>query len=658
VAIKRFDVHKDFNHEASNLQLLKESITNQDHILKHLITIMHGHEHFILFPFAQLGTLFEFLHCGQDVTTGETKYDFRTRFRDIKDKELAGPMLRQCEALASALKWLHGGITLQASTTNQVRCAHLDLKPDNILIGTDPDGISIVGKWMISDFNISVINRENPNNIVSIGDWFQQATMIVSAPRDVGTYLAPEVGLNKKIGRKSDIWSFGCVFSEVLAFALERDRGVISFNEKRKGVYEVNGRKRFRRRDNYFYDTINLSTASSGLNDQFKVRDAVTDWLESTAENSRSGNDWARCWVRAISEILVVNLHDKQKPHRPDASKLEKIVAHVRHHQGNSAENQEIACPYRDGDGVPVTNPSTASNASQYPRLSSAPPIAPTTGPPLPPSWSISRSNTLDMSGGVVNQPTPARPTTSILQSHPPSQGPSHSPLMQSGTSASQERSGNPAIRRTDTFSEEELYNARFNDPPIRAPSTVDEADEPEGSGNGDRTRTQTSIGAIQNLLPDRLDPTPAPHIHRRAADRTGSGEQPRPARPEQRESTASIRPPRHAHGIFINSELPDGRRQGDSKCISDAKCKAHAAALSSSEGRVRAAFLHDKGVLVWDVDIQRGDAKQTHNLTFSQSGKLVRTGMAFAGRYLAVWGYAEERKVRAFRFSDCGTRV
>ncbi|RAK74489.1 protein kinase family protein, partial [Aspergillus fijiensis CBS 313.89] len=315
VACKRFEgVRKlqDFETELANLQNLKSSLTNQAHILQHLTTISHGLQYYILFPYAELGDLDQFLLDGAGI------YDFRQRFPLIAPNstpEIYKPLLYQCWALASALDWLHNGIKIK---TKDIKCAHMDLKPDNILIMKDSS--STVGKWVISDFGISVAehDRHSRAHALSIRDLYREVTIDRVAVPQLGTYQPPE-GIHMKgdsvetegAGRRSDVWSFGCVFSEVLAWAIGRRTEVeeFAYSRARRGQKDA------------FWEEITPNTLFPGKK-EFRLCDAVAKWLNDLQTRRFSTDPVVRLWAQKLAkEILIVNKAD-----RPSAAKLEKVV--------------------------------------------------------------------------------------------------------------------------------------------------------------------------------------------------------------------------------------------------------------------------------------------------------------------------------------------
>ena len=305
----------------------------------HLTTIEHGPNRYILLPYAQRGDLELFLRCGVGPDRKEN-YNFDEYFPKVRTDDVTRDLLRQCWSLANALEWLHNGIPIE-KTSSTVFCAHMDLKPANILI--QPDLSSAVGKWMISDFGISVLREKakpQDSEFVSIGDYISQLTMNTRPKRQEGTYQAPEVKLaetswnqpsdltpdQKGIGRKSDIWSYGCIFSEVLAFAQGRDKSVKEFQSMRKG----------RERNDYFY----IQKADQGylrapgdMPKQYQVRPSVFTWLDGLCGHQ----SWVDCYVETIKRILIVDTAE-----RPDAAELMKLVNHVKEHVDGARVNCSV----------------------------------------------------------------------------------------------------------------------------------------------------------------------------------------------------------------------------------------------------------------------------------------------------------------------------
>lgn len=107
----------------------------------------------------------------------------------------------------------------------------MDLKLDNILVYSISPSLPL-GCWKISDFGISSMSSkredtENSPRKVAMSELltpvqslaYNTNTVRTDARRPAGPFSAPEVELGSKIGRASDIWSFGCILFQVLARA-------------------------------------------------------------------------------------------------------------------------------------------------------------------------------------------------------------------------------------------------------------------------------------------------------------------------------------------------------------------------------------------------------------------------------------------------------
>jgi serine/threonine protein kinase len=339
VACKKLDEHANFETEMRNLCVLRNSRRSQSHILQAFAMISHGDSRYILTPYVEYGDLYGFLNEGQ---LGDTEiYDFRSRFPRVSldrgDPSVFEPLLQQCRHLADAIRWLHEEVTTE--TGKRIYFTHMDLKPDNILIGHHPG--STVGKWIISDFGISV-PRESPPQASAIMS--REFTIYTHPKRARGTYQAPEFKSHSGVGRKSDVWSFACILSMVLAWAIGRKQGVRDFATKRKkgGLLDL------------FYEVISGSDREL----RYKVNTSVIEWLNNI-ENTPQPHRIAGCWAAAIQELLIVEPQE-----RPDSTQLLKRMNHVYEHcdylscsqQNEVYENCRSICP-EIGGWVPSVAP-------------------------------------------------------------------------------------------------------------------------------------------------------------------------------------------------------------------------------------------------------------------------------------------------------------
>jgi serine/threonine protein kinase len=326
VAIKKIKQGEFFQIEARNLRVLKKSIRSARAIQQHFAIIKHGTEEFVMMPFAKLGDLWHFLRGGKGPLLGQQYYNFAQEFPKVTDQNLPLQLINQCWCIADALKWLHCDI--QVEDTGLVRLAHQDLKPDNILIDAPQNSDQLVGSWKISDFGCSVIDQNS--DLVTVGDIIDG----LKKPQKIGgPYSAPE----KSIGVEGDVWSFGCVVSEVLAFAIGREQEVQSYIRKRITRGSGNGDKP---NDKFFIERPQRRT-SWFLGDpgsqprnvyDYVVKPEILHWLESVSEHDRTEFRWANCWVQTISNMLVVNPKT-----RPSSTKVFEFIAHIKDHMRNPA---------------------------------------------------------------------------------------------------------------------------------------------------------------------------------------------------------------------------------------------------------------------------------------------------------------------------------
>ena len=132
--------------------------------------------------------------------------------------EADGTFLDALHGLSSALATLHNFSACDFDL-ELIGCHH-DLKPSNILVDKD--------KFLLADFGLSRIRRLSADS----------KTMFKGADSN---YIAPEcefgegqVFQRNLVGRKSDVWAFGCILIEVLTYMLLGAVGVKQFEEVRK----------------------------------------------------------------------------------------------------------------------------------------------------------------------------------------------------------------------------------------------------------------------------------------------------------------------------------------------------------------------------------------------------------------------------------------
>lgn len=208
--------------------------------------------------------------------------DFLSEFQDVKMNHKAWrefcSIATFFKCLSYALEYLHNEITPHIK--------HLDIKPQNIIVRRySSHGITV----LLTDFGVS--RSFHP------ADTSQDAATLYTTP----DYAAPEVAHNKSFGRLADIFSLGCVFSEMASVL------------GGKSLLEYSNHRRCERAKGLF--TIAFE----------KNLKACISWLEALRENapfsqlSINDSSWWTRLLKLIEEMLSETASD-----RPDSGKLVK----------------------------------------------------------------------------------------------------------------------------------------------------------------------------------------------------------------------------------------------------------------------------------------------------------------------------------------------
>ncbi|MCJ1329322.1 hypothetical protein MMC10_006001 [Thelotrema lepadinum] len=322
-ALKSIQIKEDFFQEVRNLGILKESLTSHDRIIQHHATFIQGNTYHILLPRAKFGDLALFLNEGQAVFGDGQSYQFDEQFPNYRRGNSAGDLLNQTASIADALKWLHHDLRIEGEA--DLYLLHMDLKPGNILIMEDDTSSrkSTVGKWVLTDFGISVCKETDRDSasqrtaVITIRDAYER----LDAPstkesqtrprRCEGKYQAPEVrfSVERTVGRKSDVWSLACITAEVVAFSLEGKQALEEFENRR---LEDN------HRDDYFY------LESRDPAQEPSLRPGVKSFLSGLIEKHNECGAWLDHVITVILETLKIRATG-----RPSAGQFRSLLTHV-----------------------------------------------------------------------------------------------------------------------------------------------------------------------------------------------------------------------------------------------------------------------------------------------------------------------------------------
>lgn len=189
---------KNFARENSALKILQAKCQHPN-IVPLLACYRYGSQYSFLFPRADCDLYMYFEQTNPPQTDRETLQLFE-----------------RISKLASALGEIHNcEIVLEADGRridfSQIGY-HRDLKPKNIL--------KMGEVFMISDFGLARF-KDNKSSSKTTWGW------------GFSTYSAPECKQGANVNRLADVWSLGCIFSEVVTFAILGMEGILEYSQQR-----------------------------------------------------------------------------------------------------------------------------------------------------------------------------------------------------------------------------------------------------------------------------------------------------------------------------------------------------------------------------------------------------------------------------------------
>ncbi|KAH3951285.1 hypothetical protein HBH98_084360 [Parastagonospora nodorum] len=341
VAYKRFhaaDPHAVSARVLKDIRILKESIKSHVSIRIHLATLLHRGEHLVLLPWMDNLDLEHLLVGGYDFNIRDVD-GFATPLSTAAKDALVHDVCVQLYHIADALAWLHEGI-VRPGRKGRMYFVHMDLRPNIIFVDRETSsGASMVGTWALTDFGISAFRDDDsstPSEIIpTVRDAYERSTVQMTPRRGTSTYQPPEAqranrrrsnntaGSNERhAGREADIWSFACIFSEALTFALGHASAVREFRAYRTRRHE----------HDYFYEAVDPKGSQKNDGDYtYNVRNEVSQWLQQLDDDCNFPSRAIDCCVLAILQTLAIDISD-----RPKAKELVSMMDHVRHHTRNA----------------------------------------------------------------------------------------------------------------------------------------------------------------------------------------------------------------------------------------------------------------------------------------------------------------------------------
>lgn len=293
VARKEFKLSDpdSFEQERSTWEQILNSQTSNSAILRSYGSLVRGKDFSLFMPLADLD-LKDYM---------DTKLPPQT----TSDK---GALIACAVSIAYALDFLHNGMRLPG--LEPICCYHLDLKPRNILVfgknNTD---------WRISDFGISRIRKGPEATAQELDGPFQLTDRGTQNQNGDSAYSAPESNDDRShMTEASDVWSLGCIISELLTFMEMGKQGIEEYASKRRALNGLEG----------FSETVPMKRP------QLKL--AVKEWHRSLVESSRTrgANEGKRIeeFLKFLeNDVLAIEMY-KRATAAEVASKLRTLESH------------------------------------------------------------------------------------------------------------------------------------------------------------------------------------------------------------------------------------------------------------------------------------------------------------------------------------------
>jgi hypothetical protein len=246
--------------------------------------------------------------------------------------------LEEATRLADALRFLHDGQSTGI-------CFHTGLEPGSILVLDLPPGqprdresstTRPVGRWLMCDFEIFVISAERGSKSPRGSPPFNKRLMRDGVPRQASFCEPSEAkGDKDNATRAGNMWSFGCILSLVLAFALGGPKSVRELTLARQSSYDD---------DYFYYDN--------------EIKPEIKSWLQAleTKPELQQEQYWIKDILRVLENLLVLDPKSRWNAGEV-ARELSRICQRIRL---RSQENSEDPMP------LPViTNPFQESSRNE-----------------------------------------------------------------------------------------------------------------------------------------------------------------------------------------------------------------------------------------------------------------------------------------------------
>ncbi|KIX03656.1 uncharacterized protein Z518_07209 [Rhinocladiella mackenziei CBS 650.93] len=305
-----------YKSETAAFAYLKRSCALGNNFIGFHGSFVYNDTYNILLEYADIGSLEDYFTTISPPSTGEDILKLWT----------------SVFGLLTAVENLH---TIEAEGNWEEPVWHQDIKPDNILVCSGPSGSPYDFKFKLGDLGLAHFRKEKfrhenarklgRGQLQSILDKDSGGTKIYGAPecyQGDDSHYSPK----RAIGQSVDIWSLGCVFSEVAQWIAQGKEGLDKYRQRRMiATRKVPGHQDI-----------------GCFHDRDHVLECVNDTHESLFEHVRVSDVMMKPVIKKMVEEMLY-----EKEARPNATQLlckgRKIIEKARRDLNEQRYNESLS---------------------------------------------------------------------------------------------------------------------------------------------------------------------------------------------------------------------------------------------------------------------------------------------------------------------------